>query len=99
MKMIDNILEHLNEEVDGAITYAEKYVEAKANGNMARANRYKEMANDELKHASFLREMSATDVQELKKVYKMTDDEQGRWDHGHNQLTERMALVMHILSM
>lgn len=99
MKMIDKMLAHLNEEVDGAITYAEKYVEAKANGNTARANRYKEMANDELKHASFLREMTATDVQELKKVYKMTDAEESGWDHGQNQLTERMALAMHILSM
>lgn len=99
MKMLDKMLDNLEEETEGSQWYAEKYVEFKARGNMPRANRYKEMANDELKHASFLREMYEADIQELKKVYKMTDDEQGRWDHGMKRLTEQMAIVMHILSM
>jgi hypothetical protein len=99
MKLIDKMLEQLEEEVEGAREYAEKYVECKARGNMPRANRYKEMAHDELKHATFLKEMDITDIDELKRVYPMTDEEQSRWEHGHKRVNDQMAMVMHVLSM
>lgn len=99
MKMIDKMLEHLEEEVEGARGYAEKYIECKAKGNMPRATRYKEMATDELKHAGYLRDMDIADVEGLSKVYTMTDAEQSKWQHGHKHLTEQMAMVKHILSM
>ena len=99
MKILDKMLDRLEDEVEGAREYAEKYIECKSRGNMARANKYKEMAHDELKHATFLKEMDIADVSELKKVYALTDEEQAHWDHGHKHLTDQMAMVMHILSM
>jgi hypothetical protein len=99
MRLIDKMLEQLEEEVEGARDYAEKYVEFKARGNMSRANRYKEMAHDELKHATFLKEMDIADIDELKKVYPMTDEEQSLWEHGHKHMNDQMAMVMHVLSM
>jgi Na+-translocating ferredoxin:NAD+ oxidoreductase RnfC subunit len=99
MRLIDKMLEQLEDEVEGARDYAEKYVECKARGNMSRANRYKEMAHDELKHATFLKEMDIADIDELKKVYPMTDEEQSLWEHGHKHVNDQMAMVMHILSM
>lgn len=99
MKLIDKMLEQLEDEVEGARDYAEKYVECKARGNMSRANRYKEMAHDELKHATFLKEMDIADIDELKKVYPMTDEEQSLWEHGHKHVNDQMAMVMHIISM
>jgi Na+-translocating ferredoxin:NAD+ oxidoreductase RnfC subunit len=99
MRLIDKMLEQLEEEVEGARDYAEKYVEFKARGNMSRANRYKEMAHDELKHATFLKEMDIADIDELKKVYPMTDEEQSLWEHGHKHVNDQMAMVMHVLSM
>lgn len=99
MKILDKMLDHLEDEVDGAREYAEKYIECKARGNMARANKYKEMAHDELKHATFLKEMDIADIDELKKVYPMTDEEQSLWEHGHKHVNDQMAMVMHVLSM
>ena len=99
MKLLEKMLDHLEDEIEGAREYAEKYIECKARGTMPRANRYNEMANDELKHASFLREMDIADVSELKRAYQMTEEEQSLWDHGQKRLTDEMALIMHILSM
>jgi hypothetical protein len=99
MKILDKMLARLQDEVDGARGYAEKFIECKARGNMSRANRYKEMAHDELKHATFLKEMDIADIDELKKVYTMTDEEQSLWEHGHKHITDQMAMVMHVLSM
>ena len=99
MKTVEKMLEHLEEEVEGARDYAEKYIECKARGNITRANKYKEMAHDELKHATFLKEMDMADVEDLKKVYPMTEEEHHHWEHGLKHLTDQMAMVMHILSM
>jgi hypothetical protein len=57
------------------------------------------MAHDELKHATFLKEMDIADIDELKKVYPMTDEEQSLWEHGHKHVNDQMAMVMHVLSM
>ena len=99
MKILDHMIDELKEEVDGARVYAEKYIECKARGNIARANRYKEMAHDELKHANFLKEMDMADVDELSRVYSMTEEEKNCWEHGIKHLNDQMAMVMHILSM
>jgi hypothetical protein len=99
MKLIDKMLEQLEEEVEGARDYAEKYVECKARGNMPRANHYKEMAHDELKHATFLKEMDMADVDDLKRVYPMTEEEEHHWAHRIKCINDQMAMVMHVLSM
>lgn len=99
MKMLDKMLDCLEEEVEGAKEYAEKYIECKARGNMNRANKYREMATDELKHAGYLREIDIMDIDELKKIYTMTEDEELAWEHGHKRINEQMAIVKHMLEM
>ena len=99
MKLIDKMLDALCEEVDGAKKYAEKYIQCKARGHISEATKYKEMSNDELKHAGYLREMDLAEFDELKKVYEMTEDEREKWEHGHNRIGEQMALVKRILAM
>ncbi len=99
MRMIDKMIENLHEELDGATDYAEKFIENQARGNMSRAAKYKEMAMDELKHSNFLREMDTADVDELKKVYKLTEEEAATWEHGMKRLAERSAMVRQMLKM
>ena len=99
LKMIEEMLEDLEEEVEGAQKYAEKYIECSARHNLPRANKYKEMANEELAHAATLREIYIGDVAELKHVYAFSEEEQSHWDHVNKHLIERMALVKQMLSM
>lgn len=98
MKMIEKMLHCLEEEIEGAETYAEKYIENKARGTMHKAARYKEMALDELKHAEFLRDFDIADVDALKSVYTMTDEEEHAWEHGLKRSTEKMAMVKLMLA-
>jgi hypothetical protein len=51
MKMLEKFMDHISGELEGAMEYAEKYIENKAKGNTMRANVFKEMAGDELRHA------------------------------------------------
>jgi DNA-binding transcriptional regulator YiaG len=97
MKLLHKMLEALEEEVEGAKEYAEKYIESRARGNMTRANKYKEMANDEIKHAGYIRDMNIMDADELKKVYTISEEDETAWEHGHKRLNEEIAMVKQML--
>lgn len=99
MRMIKNLIEQLDEEIEGAKEYAEKYVECKAKGNMTRANRYKEMATDELKHTGYIHEMAVQEIQELKRVYTAPADMQEKWDKAHAEYVEKVAWIKQMLTL
>lgn len=97
MRKIKEYVDHLKEEVEGAKEYAEKYIECKAKGNTQRANRYKEMASDELKHATYIHEWAVMEVEEISRVYKPPVDMMEKWEHEHKKFVEEVALIKKIL--
>lgn len=99
MRMIEKMIEALEDEIHGAKKYAEKYIENMAKGNNSRAVKYKEMAQDELKHAGYVRDFAMMDIDEMRHVYKMTEAETEMWEHGHRKMMDEMAMVKHMLSM
>lgn len=99
MKIIEKMICHLEEEMEGATEYAEKYIECKARGNMARASKYREMASDELKHAAYLRDFDVADIDEMKKIYPLTEEVTEMWEKAHRKINEKMALINHMLTM
>lgn len=98
MRMIDKLMHQLEEEVEGAKHYAEKYLENAARGNNSRAVKFKEMANDELKHAGYVRDFAMLDIDEVRRVYHIPDADLEKWEHFHRQMAEQMALVRHMLA-
>lgn len=99
MTKIKKLAEHIEEELCGAKEYAEKYVECKAKGNMQWANRYKEMANDELKHAGYLHEKAIQEIEELSKVFKPTAEMEESWNKTHREYVEHVAWIKQMLAM
>lgn len=99
MTKIKKLAEHIEEELCGAKEYAENYVECKAKGNSQWANRYKEMANDELKHANYLHEKAIMEIEELDKVFKPTQKMREKWDKSHEGFVEKTAWIKQMLSM
>lgn len=99
MTKIKKLAENIKEELCGAKDYAEKYVECKAKGDMAWANRYKEMANDELKHAGYLHDKAIQDIEEISKVYQPTEEMEERWEKSHKEFVEHTAWIKQMLAM
>lgn len=99
MRKIKNYVEKINEEIDGAKEYAEKYVEEKAKGNNTKANKYREMANDELKHANYIHDFATSDISELEKVYTAPVDMADKWEHAHAEYVEKVAWIKQMLNM
>lgn len=99
MRSIKAYVEHIDEELEGAKDYAEKYVEAKAKGNTSMANKYKEMASDELRHAGYVHEFAVAEIDALSKVYTPPVDMQKKWEESHKEYVEKAAWIRQMLSM
>lgn len=99
MKMIDHIVEDLDEELEGAMHYAEKYIENRAKGETTRAAKFKEMASDELRHASFVHEMAVADIASIEKVFSMPVEDAEKWAHAHKHYVDCVGRVKMMLNM
>lgn len=99
MRAIKKYVERIDEEIESAKEYAEKYVEYKAKGDMTRANHYKEMANDELKHSNYIHEWAVKEIEEISKVYTPPVEMQEAWDKAHKEYVEKVAWIKQMLSL
>ena len=99
MRTIKKFVEQIEVEIEGAKEYAERYVECKAKGNMPRANKFQEMASDELKHANYIHEMAVQEIEEIRKVYTAPVDMQEKWEKAHKEYVEKVAWIKQMLAM
>lgn len=99
MTIIKNMVADIDEEICGAKKYAEKYVEMKAEGNSMWANRYKEMAQDELKHATYIHELAVTKIEQIRQVYEPNAEMEEKWDKAHKEYVDKVAWVKMMLTM
>lgn len=99
MTRIKELVDRIEEELNDAKTYAEDYLTFKAKGNANWANRYKEMANDELKHAVYIHERAVEEIEELRKVYTPPEEMMEKWESSHRKFLEKNAWIKQMLAM
>lgn len=99
MHKIKKYVEDIEEELEDAKKYAEMYVEMKVKNNQSAAQKLKEMASDELKHASYIHEWAVKDIEEISKVYTPPVDMLEKWEKAHKNYVEEAALIKQMLSM
>lgn len=97
MKILDHMMDHICDELEGAWGYTEKYIENKAKGD-SRYAKYREMAMDEINHAEILYGFTVSDIETLKRVYTLTEDEEEKWEHTKKRFVEKVAMLKHTLS-
>ena len=99
MKRIKDLVDTIDEELCGAKMYAEKYVEYKAKGDMQQAGKFKEMSNDELRHAAVIHDLAVKEIEELNKVFTTPQKMQDKWDKSHIHYVEKEAWIKQMLAM
>ena len=99
MTRIKKLAEEIEDELCSAKEYAEDYLTYKAKGNSQWATRYKEMAQDELKHADYIHERAVAEIEELRSVYTPPEDMMQKWEHEHREYIEKAAWVRQMLAM
>lgn len=99
MTKIKKLADEIMDELESAKEYAEDYLSYKAKENSAWANRYKEMATDELKHAGYIHERATEEIEALRKVYTPPQDMLDKWEADHKRYVEKAAWIKQMLSM
>ena len=99
MTKIKKLADEIMDELESAKEYAEEYLSYKAKDNGTWANRYKEMASDELKHADYLHERAVGEIEELRKVYTPLQDMLDKWEADHKRYIEKAAWIRQMLTM
>ena len=99
MTRIKELADKIKDELCGAKDYAQEYLTFKAKGNQTWANRYKEMANDELKHAVYIHERAVEEIEELRKVYTPPEEMLEKWESDHRKFLEKTAWIKQMLAM
>ena len=66
---------------------------------MQTATRYKEMANDELKHANYIHEWAVKEIDEISKVYSAPVEMMEAWEKAHKKYVEKVAWIKQMLSL
>lgn len=99
MRVIADLIEVIDEELEGAKRYAEMYVEAKSNNDMNWSNKFKEMANNELQHALNIHDYTIQKIDAIKRVYTAPVEMQEKWDIEHKRYIEKTGWIKQMLSM
>ena len=73
MKLVHKMIDQIDEELEGALDYAEKFIESKVHGDTNRANVYRQMSYDELTHAGNVYEFSTKDIEKIRNIHHMSE--------------------------
>lgn len=94
MRVIEMYIDLINEELDSAREYAEKYLEYKTSKPQW-ARMCSEMASDELKHAGYIQDIAQQTADGLSWMPDSTRDD---WSYCVGHMGEKIALVKMMLS-
>lgn len=98
MRSIKKLVEWIDEELDSAKCYAEKYIELKAAGD-SWAGKFQEMANQELSHSAQIHRYTVEQIENLKRVYKPPTKMVEQWEKDHVSYVEKHAWIKEMLQM
>lgn len=98
MKLVHKMIDQIDEELEGAMDYAEKFIESKVHGDSHRASLYRQMSFDELTHAGYVYEFSASDIAKIKAVHQLSEECEKRWEEAMRHYAEFAAKVKYLLN-
>lgn len=97
MKKFEKMLCHIAAELDGACEYAEDYVGEKMKGNTAKAQKFREMATQELQHAANWYDWTEKYGEELKTVMPLSAEDTEDWEACKRKYADKTAIIKYML--
>lgn len=99
MTIIKEYVDRIDEELNDSKHYAEEYVLAKSENDSYWMNRYREMAEDELRHSEYIHELAVKKIQELKSIMTPPAKMLERWEAAHVNYVDKAAWIKQMLSL
>lgn len=99
MRKIAELVEKIDEELEGAKNCAEMFVDYKSQNKTEWASKFKTMANDELSHAMTVHDLAVFEIERIKTVYTAPVEMQEKWDEAHKKYVEKVAWIKQMLTI
>ena len=99
MRKIKKYVEMIDEELNSAEEYAESYIEYKANSDTQMANKFYDMANDELNHSITIHDVAMKEIEKISSVFNAPPEMREKWDKSHSDYIQRAARIKSMLGM
>ena len=93
MRLIAKLVDNIDEELESAQEYAERYIYEKSRGNSSLAGRYRDMAAQELEHALVIHNQAVEEIDRIKEVYKAPAEMEKKWEESHKEYVDKMARI------
>ena len=91
------MVDHIAEELEGACEYAEDYVGEKMKGNTAKAQKFREMATQEMQHAANWYDWTEKYGEELKAIMPLASADSEEWENCRKKYAEKTAIIRYML--
>ena len=91
------MVDHIVEELDGATEYAENYIGEKMKGNTAKAQKFREMATQEMQHAANWYDWTEKYGDELKSVMPLSEEDTEDWEACKRKYADKIAMLKYML--
>lgn len=99
MRKIKELVERIDDELESAEEYAEKFVEYKADGESSMAEKFREMASQEMSHANMMHELAVKEIEKVSAVFNAPADMREKWDKSHTEYIQRAARIKSMINM
>lgn len=99
MKRIQALVDQIKEEIEGAKDYAEMSLDFKSKGDNGLAVKFRDMSNDELRHAMVMHDYALDEIKKLETVFTAPVEMQEKWNLAHREYVEQVAWVKTMLQM
>lgn len=85
MKIVVDLIDNMNSEIDLAKIYAQNYLVYNADGNKEWANNFKSMARESVNHADRIHELTVVTIEKLNKSYTPPEEMIRMWKKQHER--------------
>lgn len=99
MKQIAKLVNNLNEEVNDAKKYSDRYIDAKIHSNIEKSEIYHELANDELRHAELIHQLCVEEINAMRSVITPPLEMLEKWDKAHELYIEKVDAIRRMLAL
>lgn len=99
MRKIKELVGRIDDELNSAEEYAEKYIEYKADGDSSMASKFMEMASQEMSHANTMHDIAVKEIEKVSAVFNAPADMREKWDKSHAEYIQRASRIKSMINM
>lgn len=99
MRKIKELVERIDDELNSAEEYAEKFIEYKADGESSMAAKFQDMATQEMAHANTIHDLAVKEIEKVSAVFNAPAEMREKWEKSHAEYIQRSARIKSMINL